>query len=178
MIIKLNNVEYTSLGRAITTFSDEVPDDTEVLYTKIIDEDESVQLQVIGLMYKEFIEDKAFFKMNYSDNDFVVFEKNEKEIGRILHQYYDINWEGVSGDYFVDLPDYFQGETPIDSEDEEEESVGNELVFAEGTKINFVSDCDCWDEIADDYFVRSEKYEKLSEDISELMDLINQNNLN
>jgi hypothetical protein len=173
MTIKFNNIEYTSLGRAITTFHEEVPDDTEVLYTKIIDEDESVQLQVIGLLYKEFMEDKALFKMNYSDNDYNVFEKNEKEIGRILHQYFDINWEGIAGYYFLDIPDYFEGDTPIDSEDEDEENYGNELVFEEGTLIKFVSDCSCWDDIANDYFVISEKHEKVSEDISELIDLIN-----
>jgi hypothetical protein len=172
MQIKFNELEYTSLGRAIIFFFEEVPDVTEILYDKIKNEDKSVQLQVIGLMYKEFNEDKDSFEINYSENDFNVFEKNQKEIGRILHKYFDNNIEGIAGDYFLDIPGYFQGDTPINSECEADENYGDELIFENGLKIEFVSNCGCWDEIFNDYFVLSEKYVELTKGISKLINLI------
>lgn len=160
--IEYNGTSYRSIGHCCILVERHWPHNGD--FESFQNEEPSIKICVLGALFMNFNNDNKFFNENYGNKVFSVINENKNIISKLLSKWFNKDGEGISPIMFIDF-EYTINERPINKD---ESKKGEDLHFEDGSKIIFKNKTHSWDNIYDQYFVPSNNYQEVINDIETL----------
>lgn len=116
------------------------------------------------MLYKFFAEDNTLFRENFGAIIYNTIISNKVTFSEVLHKWFEKDWEEIVPIKFIDFI-YTITDSPINKY----EDSGEDLIFEDGSVLKILDNIKSWsNDVFDQYFVPSDNYKEVLEDISTL----------